>query len=304
MSLLVTGGSGFLGSKITENAIHKEYTTHSGYYVHKAVHGTAIKFDICDKKVVMKYVDRIKPHVIIHTAAFTDVDRCEKEKNLARRVNVAGTRNIVESCVSWNTFLVYISTDYVFSGEDGMYKETDTPHPVNYYGLTKYKGEKIVAHSSIDWCIVRPSVIFDSTPATRKRNFALWVIHRLLAKKPTKVINDQWVSPVLNDNLSEMILDVVERRRQGIYHLAGATPVTRYDFATLLANVFQLQKELIHPIPSRDMKWRAKRPRNTSLDVSKAMTELDMKPLPIYEAVRKMKDKLDNTPFPSFPSCI
>ncbi len=304
MRLFVTGGSGFLGSKIAEISIKKGHSTHSGYHLHKAVHGIPIKFDICDKKTVIKFVESIKPDVIIHTAAFTDVDRCEEEMNLARRVNVKGTKNIVESCTLYDTFLVYISTDYVFSGEEGMYKETDKQKPVNYYGLTKFKGEKIVKKSSIDWCIVRPSVIFGSKPSRRKRNFALWVIDRLIENKMTKVIRDQWVSPVLTENLSEMILEVFERRLCGIYHLAGATPITRYNFAMLLADTFHLQKELIKPIKSKDMKWRAKRPRNTSLDVSKAMKKLEKKPLQIHEAVRKMKEELDISNCKSYPSRI
>jgi len=274
-------------------SIKKRYATHSGYNLHKPDNGVQVKFDIYDKKAVYKFVESIKPKVIIHTAAFTDVDRCEEEMTLARRVNVEGTKNIVESCALYNTFLAYISTDYVFSGEEGMYKETDTPKPVNYYGLTKFEGEKIVKNSSIEWCIVRPSVIFGSIPAVRKRNFALWVINRLVESKKTKVISDQWVSPVLNENLSEMILEVIERRLRGIYHLAGATPINRYNFATLLADILHLQKELIHPIKSRDMKWRAKRPRNTSLDVSKAMNKLEKKPLQIHKAVKRLKEELN-----------
>jgi len=304
MRLLVTGGSGFLGSKITRISVKRGYTTYSGYNIHQASNGIPVKFDICNKKAVIKCMDRIKPNAVVHAAAFTDVDRCEEETEYARRVNIKGTRNIVESCKCYDSFLAYISTDYVFSGEEGKYKETDKPKPINYYGWTKLEGEKIVKKSSIDWCIARPSVIFDSTYTVRKRNFALWVINRLLNRSKTKVINDQCVSPVLNNNLSKMILEVIDRRLHGIYHLAGATPISRFDFAKLLADTFHLQKELLQPIKSSDMKWRGKRPRNTSLNVAKAMKNLKNKPLQIHEAVRKMKEELNTYSIDDFPSHI
>jgi len=292
VKLLITGGSGFLGSKIASISLKKGYETYSGYNKHKAMNGIPVQFDICDKKAVNKSFERIKPEVVIHAAAFTNVDKCEENIEIARRVNIEGTRNIVKSCKFHNVFLIYISTDYVFSGEEGMYKEIDKPKPINYYGLTKFEAEKIISSSSIKWSIARPSAIFDFTPAPRKSNFALWLIKRCREKKKMKIITDQWVSPVLNTNLSEMILEIIERKLTGIYHLAGATPLNRYDFAMLLCDTFHLDKDLIHPTKSSNMKWRAKRPLNSSLDVTKAMNKLKNKPLHIHEAINRLKEEI------------
>jgi len=292
MRLLITGGSGLLGSKIASIAVQKGYEAHSGYNKHEAINGTPIKLDICNKNTVSKAFERIKPEAVIHAAALTNVDQCEEDMELAWRVNIEGTKNILESSERHNAFLVYVSTDYVFSGEEGMYKETDRPKPINHYGLTKLEAEKIVTASAIEWCIARPSVIYGSTPAAGKINFALWILNKLKNREPMKIITDQLVSPTLNTNLAEMILEIIERRLTGIYHLAGATPINRYEFATLIAETFQLDKTLISPAKSTEMKWLAKRPRNTSLNVEKASKTLKNKPLKIQDALNKLKEEV------------
>jgi dTDP-4-dehydrorhamnose reductase len=292
MRLLITGGSGLLGSKIARIATLNGYETHSGYSKHLATKGIPIKFDICDRKTVSKVFERIKPEAVVHAAALTNVDKCEEDVELARKVNIDGTENILDSSERHNTFLVYVSTDYVFSGEEGMYKETDKPKPINHYGLTKLEGEKRVKVSDIGWCIARTSVIYGSTPAAGKENFALWVLNKLKKREPVKIITDQWVSPTLNTNLAKMILEIIERKLTGIYHLAGATPVNRHEFSTLIAETFQLDKTLITPAKSIEMKWLAKRPKNTSLNVEKAIKTLEFKPRKIHDALNKLFEEI------------
>jgi len=293
MKILITGGSGLLGSKIAATATRKGHEAYSGYKEHETIHGTPIELDICDKLETSKAFDIIKPQAVIHAAALTNVDRCEEDQKLAWRVNVEGTRNILEASERQNAFLVCVSTDYVFSGEEGMYKETDRPDPINNYGLTKLEAENLVRDSRLEWCIARPSVIYGSTPAAGKVNFALWILNNLKQGKPIKIITDQWVSPTLNTNLAEMILEVMERKITGIYHLAGATPLNRYEYASLLAETFQHDKTLINPVKSGEMNWLAKRPRNTSLNVEKATETLRHKPLEIQQALNKLKKEIE-----------
>lgn len=292
MRLLITGGSGLLGSKISSIAVRKGYLTYSGYNEHEATNGTPIKLDICDKKNVMEAFNSIKPEAVVHAAALTNVDKCEEDIGLARKVNVEGTRNILDLVEKYSAFLVYVSTDYVFSGEEGMYKETDEPNPINYYGLTKLEAEKMVGASNIEWCIARPSVVFGSTPAAGKVNFALWTINTLKNEESIKIITDQWVSPTLNTNLAEMILETIERKLTGIYHLAGATPLNRYEFTSLIAKTFQLDRNLISKTTLKEMKWLAVRPKNTSLNVEKASKKLKIKPLKIQDALYKLREEI------------
>jgi len=141
MKIFVTGGSGLLGSKITEIALERGYDVYSGYCRHKPEFGKAVKLDLTDANSIVRAINDVEPDVIIHTAALTDVDRCEVDKDLAYKINVEGTKIIVETARKLNSFLIYISSDYVFNGSKGMYKEDDETNPANYYGYTKLSGE-------------------------------------------------------------------------------------------------------------------------------------------------------------------
>ena len=151
-------------------------------------------------------------------------------------------------------------TNYVFDDERGMYAETDETAPINYYGLTKLKGEKFVKDHISNYCIARTSVIYGSIPATGKINFALWLLNNLERNEKVKIVTDQWNSPTLNTNLAEMILEILEQKITGIFHLAGGTRISRYKFANILAETFNLNKCMITPVSSQDLSWIAKRP--------------------------------------------
>jgi len=292
LRILITGGSGLLGSKIAEIAVQKGYDVYSCYNMHESMFGFPVKLDICDKTAANKVFREVNPEVVIHAAALTNVDKCEEDKPLAWKINVDGTRNICELTNKHGAFMIYVSTDYVFSGEKGLYKETDETDPINYYGIAKLEGENTVKTMLDEWAIARPSVIYGSTPAAGKVNFALWVLEKLKREQPIRIITDQYVSPTLNTNLADMILEVAERRLTGTYHLAGATPINRYRFAQLLAEKFELDKNLIEPARSEEMKWKAKRPKNTSLNVEKATRTLRNKPLKIEEAISRLKEEI------------
>jgi dTDP-4-dehydrorhamnose reductase len=235
----------------------------------------------------------VNPEVVVHAAALTDVDKCEINRDLAWRINVEGTRNIVEAGKKSRAFLVYMSTDYVFNGETGRYKETDKPDPINFYGVTKLKAEELVKEMTDKYCIARASVIYGSTPAAGKVNFALWLLKKLKSKEQVKVVTDQWNSPTLNTNLAEMILEIIENKIAGAFHLSGATRINRYDFAKLLAQAFSLDGNLIESVSSAEFSWIAKRPRDSSLDTAKAQQTLKSKPFQVSEAVERLKQELD-----------
>ena len=291
MKLLITGASGLYGSKLAQLALAKGIEVYSSDIQSLSVYGNFVKLDISGKIQVDEAFKTIKPDVVVHAATLTDVDKCETNKELAWKINVEGTRNIVEAAKNADSFLIYISTDYVFSGEKGNYKETDKPDPINYYGLTKLKAEEIV-QTLPEYFIGRPSVIYGSTPAAGKVNFALWLIETLRKGDRVKIVTDQWNTPTLNTNLSEMTLDVIARRLTGIYHTCGATRVSRLDFAEQIADAFDLDKSLIDSVLSSQFSWPAKRPMDSSLDTSKAQKILTHKPLIMAEALKQLKLEL------------
>ncbi len=291
MKLLITGASGLYGSKLAQLALARGIEVYSSDIQSLSVFGKFVKLDISVKTQVDESFKVIKPDVVVHAATLTDVDKCETNKELAWKINVEGTKNIVEAAHDAGSFLIYISTDYVFSGEKGLYKETDKPDPINYYGVTKLKAEEIV-QTQAEYFIARPSVIYGSTPAAGKVNFALWLIETLRKGERVKIVTDQWNTPTLNTNLAEMTLEVVARRLTGIYHLCGATRVSRLEFAASIADAFGLDAGLIDPVLSSQFTWSAKRPMDSSLDTSKAQQTLQSKPFVMAEALKQLKSEL------------
>jgi dTDP-4-dehydrorhamnose reductase len=291
LKLLITGASGLYGSKLAQMALSKNYEVYSSDIQSLSIYGNFVKLDISGKAQVDDAFKTIKPDVVVHAATLTDVDKCELNRELAWKVNVEGTKNIVEAAKVTGSFLIYISTDYVFGGDTGRYKETDLPNPINYYGVTKLKAEEIVKTQK-EYFIARPSVMYGSTPAAGKVNFALWIIENLRKGEHVKIVTDQWNTPTLNSNLAEMTLEVVERRLTGIYHLCGSTRVSRFEFAEKIADVFGLDKGLIDKVLSSQFTLPAKRPMDSSLDTSKAQQTLQHKPLEMDMALKQLKLEL------------
>jgi dTDP-4-dehydrorhamnose reductase len=228
--------------------------------------------DITEKEQTLKSIVTTAPRVVVHTAAETDVDRCETDQDLAQRINVGGTANIAAACARVGAKLILISTDYVFDGLKGNYSETDTPNPISYYGLTKLEAEKIVASASSESLTIRSSVLYGWHPS--KLNFATWILKGLHEHQTLKVVNDHINSPTFADNLAEAIRKAIEQDSQGVLHVAGSERITRFDFARRIARQFDLDERFLSPVKMSDLNWIAKRPRDSSLSVGKAEKEL------------------------------
>jgi len=295
LKLLITGASGLYGSKLAKLAIERGIEVYSSDIQDTSISGNFVKLDISGRAQVGEVFDGIKPDVVVHAATLTDVDKCELNKELAWKINVDGTINIAKAAKRLGAFLVYISTDYVFSGEKGYYVESDSPDPVNYYGLTKLEAETVVMSMmpESDFFIGRPSVMYGSTPAAGKVNFALWVIESLRKGERIKIVTDQWNTPTLNTNLADMTLEVVERRLSGLYHTCGATRVSRFEFAEKIADCFGLDKSLIDKVSASQFSWPALRPVDSSLDTSLAQRAFKCKPLTMDKALEQLKRELN-----------
>jgi dTDP-4-dehydrorhamnose reductase len=289
MRIFITGGSGLAGSKLAEMALARGEQVYSGYAHNQPPYGKEVKFDLLDANGIRDTIERMRPDVIVHSAALTDVDRCEREKDLAYRINVEGTRAIAEAARKAGSYLVYISTDYVFDGQRGLYREEEETNPVSYYGLSKLLGEEFCLDQG---CIARTCVIYGSRPASGKVNFALWLLNALKSGKEARVVTDQFITPTLNSNLAAMVLEAADRHLSGIYHLSGASRVSRYDFACELARAFDLDRQLIIPSQMSDIGWLARRPMDSSLDTAKASRTLKNGPLNLYESLQVLRDEL------------
>lgn len=272
--ILVTGGSGLLGSKIVELA-KRDYEVIPTHYS-RAIFPDSVKLDVTNKDQFSHTVKRFMPDVVIHAAAQTNVDLCETNREEARAVNAIGTRNVSEVCAEIDAKLIYLSTDYVFDGERGMYSENDRPNPVNYYGLTKLEGEKFVRDLCKKYLIIRSSGLYGWH--LRRRNFFTWVTDSLRAGKRIDVVIDCYNSPTLASNLAEVLLTMVEKGSEGIFHVAGSERINRYDFAIKIAKKLGLEEKLIGPVKSEDLKtWVATRPKDSSLNIDKIRDALGVR---------------------------
>jgi len=233
-------------------------------------------------------IERIRPDVIIHAAAVTDVDLCEERPELAYLINGEGTGKIGEEAKGVGAHVIYVSTDYVFDGRTGSYREDEPPNPVNHYGRSKLLGERLLRESCCHHCIARTSVIY-GWGREHRPNFGTWVLSTLQSNRTIKAVMDQYVSPTLNENLAEMLVNVVDMKLERVLHVAGSTRIDRYNFALKIAEIFQLDPNLVEPVKAADMNWRAQRPADSSLDVEKAMRLLDRKPLKLSDALERFR---------------
>jgi dTDP-4-dehydrorhamnose reductase len=242
--------------------------------------------DITKKEQTLKSIVNTAPSVVVHTAAETNVDRCEAERGLAQRINVDGTANIAAGCARVGAKLILISTDYVFDGRKGNYAETDEPNPISFYGLTKREAERIVASTSSDSLIVRASVLYGWHPT--KLNFATWVLKGLRERQTLKVVNDHINSPTFAGNLADAIHKAIERNSQGLLHVAGSERTSRLDFARRIARQFDLDERLLVPVKMSDLNWIARRPKDSSLNVGKAQKELGIQLFGVDRGLEEM----------------
>jgi dTDP-4-dehydrorhamnose reductase len=287
---LVTGASGLLGNKIVVLA-KNDYTV-VPLHKTKPLHSNSIKLDITDATEVLNLFSKLKLDAVIHTASETNVDKCETKKEHAWKINVEGTRNIALACTKANAKLFYISTDYVFDGEKGLYIEEDKPNPINYYGVTKLEGENQVIQHCKNYAILRTSVLYGCHPW--KQNFATWTINQLEQNKEITVVEDHYNTPTLADNLAEIAIEAVKKDLQGLYHASGSERISRYEFARQIAKTFHLNQNLIKPIKMGQLTaWIAKRPKDSSLNTDKIQKQLKTKPLNITEGLNRMKKEAE-----------
>jgi len=276
MKILLTGATGLLGYNLLRLLLETGYEIIATYHnstLDDFLNDIAwVRVDLEDQEKIMQAVREVAPDVIMHAAAYTDVDGCEVNREKAYRINYLATSAIARIAGKVKAFVVYVSTDYVFDGEKGMYKENDLPNPVNYYGFTKLLGE--VAISSIlpeTSLIVRTSGLYGYSP-TGKKNFGIISFEKLLRGEEVYAFYDQILSPTYAYALAMELIKIVEKKITGIIHLAGER-LSRYEFARTLAKVLGADEALIKPISVNDVKLIAKRPKDSSLDTAEARVQ-------------------------------
>ena len=285
--ILITGAFGQLGTSLCK-VLSNESILAAGRVIISTKKYKCIELDITNQRKVAEIIRNYKPDIIIHLAAMTDVDGCEKTPEIAFDVNVKATENLL---TSFNGKFIYISTDYVFDGEKGPYFEDDKVNPMSVYGKTKLYGENLVQQSDIDWVILRSNIIFSYSDRT-KASFVNWVVDSLKKRQMITVVNDQWNNPTWTNDLAKVISKIIEKDINGLYHYGGRDYLNRLEFAKMIASTFGLDGSLIKPITTSELNWLAQRPLKSGLYTNKIELDLGIEALPIQKALDEMVSQL------------
>jgi len=266
--LLITGSSGMLGGNIVFE-LRDKYNIIGVYRnLSNPLLKKQVKLDLTKHNDVFSAINDINPDFVIHCAALTDIDKCEDDYSLARQANAITAKNLVSS-LSPRTKLIYISTDSVFDGKQGNYNENDLPSPVNNYAKTKLEGEQFVEQHANNYVIIRTN-IFGWNRVKERTSFAEWIYDNLRQGNQIEMFTDVLFSPISVNTLSLLIDKLLHINFVGRLNIGSNNSTSKYDFGVHLAKLFNFDSSLITPISVNKFPFKAKRPKNTSLNVSKA----------------------------------
>ena len=297
MKILVTGSNGLLGQKIVYALMNK-----LGVQIIAASKGDnriALKkgyiyesLDITDKSAVYSLIEKYRPDCIIHTAAMTNVDACESDKDSCKKINIDAVRYLAKAAEKIQAHLIHLSTDFVFDGENGPYKEEDLPNPLSYYAWSKLESEKIVQQHKIKWIIIRTIIIYGVVDDVQRSNIVLWTKSSLEQQKQINVISDQLRSPTLAEDLADACISAAIKVATGIYHVSGKETMSILEISYVVADFFKLDRSFIKPITTAELNQAALRPLKTGFIIDKAVRDLKYRPHSIYEGLAIIAEQL------------
>ncbi len=293
--ILIVGSNGMLGQRLTEYYLSVKNVELLTCSVEESSFIKGVEYcrvDISQKSDVKKIINDFYPDVIINTAAYTNVDGCESNKELAWNINVTGVSNLAHYAWTYDAHMIHISSDYVFDGEDGPYTEKDRVNPISYYGRTKLAAENVLKGSGVFSTIIRTNVLYGPAKYGRP-DFVKWVVNSLKDKKTIRIVTDQINNPTYIDDLVSAISKIVDYRKEGTFNIGGKEFLSRYDFTMRITKFFGLDDKLVVPIKTEELHQAAKRPLKSGLIILKAQSELGYEPREIEETFNLMKKELN-----------
>jgi len=289
--ILVTGSNGLLGQKLTPLILNSPgfelLATSKGPNRNSIIKGYRYaELDITDENQIEELVAGFRPDVIINTAAITNVDTCHTQRDLCRRINTEAVETLVRICEGHDIHLIHLSTDFVFDGKAGPYTEDAEPAPLSFYGQSKADAENSILSSSCRWTIIRTVLVYGAVRNMSRSNILLWVKSSLEKGDAINVVNDQWRTPTLVEDLAAGCLLAAEKEATGIFHVSGREMMSILEIAERVADFWKLNKNLIRPISSASLNQDAVRPLRTGFIVSKAIKELGYQPHSFEEGLQ------------------
>lgn len=292
MKILLTGSNGLLGQKLVA-LLHTmpdvELVATARGLNRLAELYPSLRFvplDVTDTAQVRQVLAAERPTHLIHTAALTQVDECEQHQDACWAQNVTAVAHVAAACAQLGIHLTHLSTDFIFNGEESLLTEDATPDPISHYGASKLAAERIVQTTSgLRWAIARTVLVYGTLTAGSRSNIVLWVRDSLRQGQKIKVVDDQWRTPTLAEDLAQGCWLLARQSAQGIYHLSGRELLTPYQMAQQVASFFRLDQSLLERVNSSTFTQPARRPARTGFNIAKAERELGYQPRSFAEGI-------------------
>jgi len=290
MKILITGANGLLGQKLVKLCLQKSIdfiATSSGVNRNPdCPNENYHSLDITAMQQVQMVISTTMPSAIIHTAAMTNVDECEEKPAACHQVNVMGTSYLLAAAQKINAHFQLLSTDFVFDGEKGNYREEDIVSPLSVYAKSKVDAERLVQLSKYtNWSIVRTIIVYGTGHKLSRSNIVLWAKDALAKGKPLNIVDDQFRAPTWADDLAIGCFAIIEKKHFGIFHISGPITYSILELVKRIAEYYGLSTDNISPVSSSTLNQAAKRPPKTGFDLTKAKTLLNYHPLTIEESL-------------------
>jgi len=297
-TILITGSNGLVGQKLVRHwsadpEIKVIATSKSENRLDFSEGYTFELFDITNTAAAEYLFDLYKPDIVINAAALSSADYCEEFRDQCWKVNVEAVENIVKVSNKHHSHFIQISTDFIFDGTTRPYSEEDNPNPVNFYGNSKMQAETIVREYAEKWSVIRTVLVYGFVKNIARPNIVTWVKDSLEQGKHIKVVNDQYRTPTLAEDLAGAIAEVAAREKEGIYHISGNNYMSIIDIAYLICYMFGLDRTLITPVTTVSLNEKAMRPPRTGFAIEKAMRDLGYEPHTFMEGLGIIKEQME-----------
>ena len=297
IKVVITGSNGLLGQSLlnlllNEKENYQVFGFSRGNNRSGRIDFEYFSIDITQEKELKKELLNIQPDFIINTAAMTQVDDCEINKKECDILNVDVVKWLKEVAEEINSHVIHISTDFIFDGKKGYYKEDDEPNPLSYYGLSKLKSEEVLINSTIDFTILRTILVFGKVYDMSRSNIVLWVKQMLENNKQVTIVNDQYRMPTYVEDLALSCKLAIDKKAKGIYHISSNQLLSIYEIVKQIAQVFELDENLILPISTSTLNQTAPRPEKTGFDLTKTRSVLGLYPKSFKEDLQSFKESI------------
>lgn len=294
MKTLIIGANGFTGRRILQSLSRQGIYELIGCSLHEDIlPGNNYRFvqaDMNNHSAIDRLIAEIRPDVVINGSALSVPDYCESHHEEAYAANVLAVENIARCCEKAGSRFIHLSTDFVFDGKKAeLYTETDTPAPVNYYGISKYQGEQAVAANCSNYANVRVVVVYGKALPGQHGNILQLVKNRLQAGQEIRVVSDQYRTPTWVQDIADGVEKLMHISQNGIWHICGDECLSIADIAYRVADYFKLDRSLIVPVTTEEMNEATPRPRFSGLSIEKAKRILGYAPHSLEEGMAEMK---------------